>query len=74
MTKKLRLSLEALQVESFAAVANDDQRGTVAGHGHVSEGLGGTCTICGGGTCVVCGTHAGPNCDTQKQTSPCGNC
>jgi hypothetical protein len=67
MTKKLRLSLDALEVESFAAVPYDDQYGTVAGYS------GATCTLCGS-TCVGCGTNVGPNCPTQKKTGPCGAC
>lgn len=70
MTKKLRLSLDALKVESFAALEECEQRGTVAGHA-VSDL--GTCTLCGP-TCVGCNTNFGPNCETQKRTAICGNC
>jgi hypothetical protein len=70
MMKKLTLSLDALKVESFAALPDFEERGTVAGHA-VSEL--GTCTLCGP-TCVGCNTNFGPNCPTQKRTGPCGGC
>jgi hypothetical protein len=70
--KKLKLSLDALNVESFSAVADGGDRGTVAGYITAIED---TCdtdvTLCDG-TCVGCRTNFGPNCPTQKLTGPCG--
>jgi len=82
MTKKLRLSLDSLEVESFAAIPEGNRHGTVAGYGTNNDScapescdpsLYETCTYCGG-TCVGCATNNGPNCATQKLTYPCGNC
>lgn len=72
MTKKLRLSLDALEVESFTVVRDGDVRGTVAGHATELA----TCATCYqtcGNTCQAwCRTDFGPNCPTQKLTGPCG--
>lgn len=65
MTKKLRLSVEDLTVESFTSVPDDGQRGTVAGYATELD-------TCGGSCFAWCRTEAGPNCPTQKLTGPCG--
>jgi hypothetical protein len=73
MARKLKLSLDALEVESFDALPDGDLRGTVAGHDSESETCPSeyeTCTLCEG-TCVGCRTNAGPNCPTRKLTGPC---
>jgi hypothetical protein len=86
MRKKLRLSLDTLEVESFTAMPDRAQRGTVGGYAtELATCDDATCeATCddytcfnscqGQGTCVGCGTNFGPNCATQKQTGPCGAC
>jgi hypothetical protein len=60
--KKLRL--EEVRVESFVAGSGMDERGTVNAHG----------MLLGTGPLKCPRTDFGPNCDTDKQTGPCGAC
>jgi hypothetical protein len=49
MKKKLRMDLKELRVESFEAVKEKEEHGTV--HGHGSWGCSVTCYSCGPQTC-----------------------
>ncbi len=72
--KKLSLSLDTLQVESFDTSAAHPARGTVQGNtGYISECY---CTggWCAGETAVPCeaGTYAGQTCDSTCNQIACG--
>jgi len=67
MRKKLRLTLDALTVESFVAVEKTEGRGTVAAYivTEADEGCTGPDTNCTGfaNTCyVTCGNSCGGTC------------
>jgi hypothetical protein len=66
MSKKLRLTLDALKVESFAPVEKTEGRGTVAGYDYTTpdEGCTGPDTDCSGfNTCdLTCFDSCGGTC------------
>jgi hypothetical protein len=74
MRKKLRLTLDALTVESFVAVAETEERGTVAGYvTSPDEGCTGPDTACTGlnDTCYeTCLKSCGGTCKWQTCNAP----
>ncbi len=74
MRKKLRLTLDALTVESFVAVEGTQERGTVAGYvTDADEGCTGPDTACTGlnDTCyITCGKSCGGTCKWQTCNVP----
>jgi hypothetical protein len=74
MAKKLRLDLEELQVESFAASPEEDQRGTVAGYqtDYVGSCVN-TCTTCEN-TCETCVFSCEATCESCITCFTCVRC
>jgi hypothetical protein len=61
--KKLRLSLDALQVDTFDPASTDAGQGTVVGEqiGTVAVSCRGTCVTCGA-SCFTCALSCGATC------------
>ena len=61
--KKLRLSLDALQVDTFDPASGNAGQGTVLGEQLITVAIscGGTCVTCGG-TCATCAASCGITC------------